>query len=108
MNEITRKFIQELLKDIKIIASKRKLIIYPRNKTVDFMKEHGFLEEDLIEAILNLTPEDFNPPPEEDRDGYPGHIYKFKTYIDEIYVYIKIRYNPPKEVVCFSFHEDEH
>jgi hypothetical protein len=107
MNDVMRKFIHALLKDVKSLAAQGKMVIFPRQKTVKFMRDHGFLDDDLKEFIFNLSPDDFNPPAEEDRDGFPGQVYKFKTFIDNTYVYIKIRYNPPDEVVCISFHEDE-
>ena len=46
--------------------------------------------------------------PEEDRDNYKGYILEFKSsYLDDMLTYIKVRYNPPDEVVIISFHEDE-
>jgi len=57
---------------------------------------------------LQLSNKDKPIGPEEDRDGYPGYIYKFKTnYLTDKIIYIKIRFAPPDEVVCISFHEDE-
>ncbi|MGL6105638.1 hypothetical protein [Romboutsia sp.] len=35
-------------------------------------------------------------------------IYGFELDKEDIInIYIKIRYNPPEELVCISFHEDE-
>lgn len=76
---------------------------------MDFIKEYGLmLPDDINEIIFDLTEEDWVKGPEEDRDGYPGYVYVFKSNIlEDVITYIKIRYNPPDEVVCISFHEDE-
>lgn len=58
---------------------------------------------------MSLKPQDYVRGPEKDRnDKYEGDIWVFKnsTYLNVV-IYIKIRYNPPKELVCISFHQDE-
>ena len=72
------------------------------------MKERGLTVDNVVEAILSLTPNDSPKGPQSDRNGYEGFIYTFKSnYLADEVIYIKIRYNPPDEVVCISFHEDE-
>lgn len=102
-------FLKSFLKDVKKQTVKGKLTLAERNKNMKFIKDKGFMiPDDIKDIILSLTPKDYVGGPEEDRDGYPGYVYKFKTdCIDEVIIYIKIRYNPPDEVVCISFHEDE-
>lgn len=96
------------LKDIKKIVVKKGCTVAYREKNVAFMREYFLDDEDLKEIILDLTPNDCIGGPEPDRDGYEGHILKFKSlYLDEIVIYVKIRYNPPNQVVIISFHEDE-
>ncbi|KRQ86040.1 hypothetical protein ABG79_02172 [Caloramator mitchellensis] len=66
------------------------------------------LTEDVKRIILGLRPQDYIKGPEKDHNPkYEGDIWVFKntTYLDK-QIYIKIRYNPPEEVVCISFHED--
>ncbi|WP_454055265.1 hypothetical protein [Clostridium sp. Marseille-Q7071] len=57
---------------------------------------------------MQLSPNDRPVGPESDKNGYLGYIYKFKIdYLKNQLIYIKIRFNPPDEVVCISFHNDE-
>ncbi|OLS02471.1 hypothetical protein [Tissierella creatinophila] len=96
------------LKNIKKIIINNGCIPTPRAKNVDFMRKYFLDDKDLREIILDLSPSDCIGGPEPDRDGYPGHILKFKSsYLDEVIIYIKIRYNPPEQVIIISFHEDE-
>lgn len=76
---------------------------------MNFIKDKGLMvPDDIKDIIFSLNYKNWVGGPEEDRDGYPGHVYIFKTdAIDDVITYIKIRYNPPDEVVCISFHEDE-
>ena len=79
-----------------------------RKKNNDFLIDRGLTLEHVREAILELSDNDKPIGPEEDRDGYSGYVYKFKSeYLTDEVIYIKIRYNPPDEVVCISFHENE-
>lgn len=79
-----------------------------RDKSFNFLKYNGLTIEDATEIIYNLTPVNWIGGPQSDRDGYPGDVCKFISYdIDDLKIYIKIRYNPPNEVVIISFHEEE-
>lgn len=97
-----------ILKDIKKLITEGKYTFVERDKNVDFLRDKGLNDMCVKEAILRLSPRDYIGGPELDRAGYEGSIYKFKVecLTDEV-VYIKVRYNTPKEVVCISFHEDE-
>ena len=75
---------------------------------MNFLRENGLQLDDVKEVILSLSIKDKAAGPEDDRDGYPGYVFKFKTdYLTDELIYVKIRYNPPDEVVCISFHADE-
>ncbi len=101
-------FRRSFLKDIKKAVSKKKFDLINRRKNIMFMRDNLLDEDDLIEIILALSPSDCIDGPEPDRDGYEGQILKFKSsYLDDKIIYIKIRCNPPKDVVIISFHEDE-
>ena len=101
-------FRKSFLKEIKKLVVKDGCIPIPRNKNVSFMREHFLDDNDLKEIILDLSPKDCIGGPEEDRDNYKGYILEFKSsYLDDMLTYIKVRYNPPDEVVIISFHEDE-
>lgn len=105
---VNNSFINTFLREIKKNVSKKGFTLAERTKNIEFMREYGLLIEDVKEAILSLTPKQYAGGPDEDRDGYDGYIYKFKSnFIEDVVIYIKIRYNPPDEVVCISFHEDE-
>lgn len=63
--------------------------------------------EHVKEAILQLNDKNYVKGPEDNKNGYPGFVYIFKSnYLTDKVIYIKIRFNPPHEVVCISFHED--
>ncbi len=105
MKESIRK---SFLKEIKKLVAKNGCIPIPRGKNISFMREHFLDDNDLKEIVLDLIPNDCIDGPEEDRGNYKGYVMEFKSsYLDDILIYIKIRYNPPDEVVIISFHEDE-
>lgn len=105
MKESIRK---SFLKEIKKLVAKNGCIPIPRDKNISFMREHFLDDNDLKEIVLDLIPNDCIDGPEEDRGNYKGYVMEFKSsYLDDILIYIKIRYNPPEEVVIISFHEDE-
>ena len=79
-----------------------------RGKNYEFLLDNGLTLDNVKDAILQLSSKDNIGGPETDRDGYPGTIYKFKTkYLTDEVIYIKIRFNPPDEIVCISFHADK-
>ncbi|MDB2068282.1 type II toxin-antitoxin system MqsR family toxin [Clostridium perfringens] len=99
--------LKTLLKKVKELTLKKGVILANRDKNVEFLREYGLTDECVKEAILQLTPRNYRKGPEEDRDGYPGYVYVFKSnYLTEDVIYIKIRYNPPDELVFISFHKD--
>lgn len=105
---IKDQFLNSFLKDIKKKVAKRQYILADREKNNNFLRDRGLNLEHVREAILRLSDKDKPIGPEEDRDGYPGYVYKFKSeYLMDEVIYIKIRYNPPDEVVCISFHDNE-
>lgn len=82
---------------------------YQERKNIKFLKEWGLLIDDVKDILLDLQPGDYVKGSEQDHlDNKEGDIWIFKNsrYLD-VCIYIKLRYNPPEEVVCISFHEDE-
>lgn len=105
---IKDQFFNSFLKEVKRIVAKRAYVLADREKNNNFLLDRGLNLEHVREAILRLSDKDKWIGPQEDRDGYPGYVYKFKSeYLTDEIIYIKIRYNPPNEVVCISFHLDE-
>lgn len=101
-------FRKSCLKEIKRLVANNGCIPIPRDKNVSFMRKHFLNHEDLKEMILDLSPRDCIGGPEEDRDGYEGYILEFNSsYLDDMLIYIKVRYSPPDEIVVISFHENE-
>jgi len=108
-------FLNEFLKKVKktVVKKGHPCLAKDRNgnyrgKNYDFLIDNGLTFDHAKEAILQLSSKDKVGGPETDRDGYPGYVYKFKTkYLTDEVIYIKIRLNPPDEVVCISFHADE-
>lgn len=84
-----------------------------RDKNARFMREHGFNIDDIKDILLDLSKEHYIGGPEKDHNKIlEGDVWKFKYNLEldkdlNISIYIKIRYNPPNELVCISFHEDE-
>lgn len=84
-----------------------------RDKNASFMREYGFKIDDLTDILLDLNKNHYLDGPEKDHNiKLEGDVWKFRYSLDldkdfNIVIYIKIRYNPPNELVCISFHEDE-
>jgi hypothetical protein len=105
---IKEQILVNLLKGIKINVSKGNYTPADRKKNHKFLTDNGLTLDDVKETILSLTTKDIHSGPEDDRNGFPGYVLKFKSdYLTDELIYIKIRYNPPDEVVCISFHQDE-
>lgn len=76
-----------------------------RIKNKELIQEYGLIIDDIKNIIYKLTTKDaINKTSESDLNGYPGYVYAFNTLYEGIKIYIKIRFNPPDEVVCISFH----
>lgn len=84
-----------------------------RDKNARFMREHGLNIDDITDILLDLHSTHYLDGPERDHNkNLEGDVWKFKYNLEldkdfNILIYIKIRYNPPNELVCISFHEDE-
>lgn len=102
-------FLNSFLRSVKKMVSKNKYKFIDRDKNVEFLKDRSLNLDHVKEAILQLSSKDKPKGPEEDRDGYPGYVFKFKSeYLTDEVIYIKIRFDPETdEVVCISFHDDE-
>ena len=107
-------FINKYLERIKThITEKGFYFVGSRDKNAKFMQEYGFKKQDIEDILLDLNKEHHIGGPENDHNKtLEGDIWKFKYGLeldkdDIINIYIKIRYNPPEELVCISFHEDE-
>lgn len=103
--------ISQYIEKIKLCVEKGHLTFAPRDKNVQFMREYGLTEDDIKDIILDLDVTNYFRGPNKDHNSlYEGDIWEFK-YKLEIYkildLYIKVRYNPPEELVCISFHLDE-
>ena len=80
-----------------------------------FNADNGFVEDmipDIIEA-LTIKHYDKGPMADKEPDKYEGWVWVYiydmlhDFDIPEV-IYIKIRYNPPDEMVIISFHDDEY
>lgn len=99
---------KQLLGVKKNVAKDNFTLLEYRLMNKEFIEEHGLAISDVKDAILALSLKECVKGPEPDRDTqYPGSVCVYKTeFVTGIITYIKIRYNPPDEVVCISFHED--
>lgn len=101
-------FIKRYLKEIKEEVAINGCRPENRGKNVNFMRDHFLNHSDLKEIVMDLSPGDCVGGPEPDHGNYEGQVIKFKsTYLNNLIIYIKVRYNLPDEVVFISFHEDE-
>ena len=103
--------IKQYLDKIKECIANGHLTFAPRDKNVKFMMEYGLLEEDIKDIILDLDISNyFRGPTKDHNPNLSGDVWEFKyrLELDEyMTIYIKVRYNPPNDLVCISFHLDE-
>lgn len=108
---IKQQMIRQYIEQIKKCVAKGHMTFAPRDKNVEFMREYGLIEEDIKDIILDLNITNyFRGPTKDHNPKYNGDVWEFKYELDidgYITIYIKVRYNPPKELVCISFHLDE-
>ena len=103
-----QQMINSYLKAIKVNFASKNYTFISRAKNVAFMRDNNLDTNDLEDIIFDLSHRDCIDGPEPDRDGYDGWILEFKsTFIEHMVIYIKIRCNPPNDVIIISFHEDE-
>lgn len=101
-------FRKEILINIKKTISKVGFVLANREKNLSFIGNWLLDHQKLVEILLDLSSEDCVKGPSRDRDGYEGYLLFFKSnYLLGTTIYIKVRFNPPNEVVIISFHEDE-
>lgn len=70
------------------------------------MLKYGLLMQDIKNIILELEIDDYYKGPEADMDGYDGEILIFTSNFKNTKLYIKIRLEKNKIVICISIHED--
>lgn len=85
----------------KEISKPGKAVLIDRQKNVDSIARLG---SKWKHEILSLTHEDYNQGPLPDHAG-AGEIWKFMPEIDGVMVYIKLKLDPERGVVCLLFHE---
>lgn len=109
IKDIKEKFINSYLSSIKKNVIIDNYTFAERRKNITFLRENFLVQEDIKEIVLGLSPNDCIKGPEDDHDGYKGYVLVFKSKHNTLgsIIYIKIRYNPPNEVVFISFHGDE-
>lgn len=104
------KIIRERLVLIKSIVAKDRngetFSIIPRVKNRNFMREYGLKLNDIKNIILGLSVEDYIKGPEEDEGGYVGEVWFFEPRFRGIKLYVKLRIQDNKLVVCISMHEN--
>nr|WP_306292781.1 type II toxin-antitoxin system MqsR family toxin [Caldicellulosiruptor bescii] len=109
IDKLKEEIVRNYLLGIKKLVTIGKWRFIFRRKNIEFLHKWGLLIDDVRDILLDLAPEDYVKGPEQDHDkDREGDIWIFKNsrYLD-VCIYIKLRYNPPEEVVCISFHEDE-
>lgn len=109
MQNIKQQIIRQKLTIIKQIVTKDKdgslFVIAYREKNRNFMLNYGLLIDDIKGIILNLEIDDYYKGPEADEAGYDGEIWIFTPRFRDTKLYIKIRLENNKLVICISIHE---
>lgn len=104
------KLVRDRLILIKRIVARDKngetFSIIPRNKNRNFMREYGLKLNDVKNIILGLSVEDYAGGPEEDEGGYAGEVWFFEPRFRGIKLYVKLRIQDNKLIVCISIHEN--
>ncbi len=99
------------LEKVKRLLSAGKYDFVPRRKNMQALAKHGLTIADAKAVILGLTVDDYYKGPKQDLDSSrPGVIWEFKTYIDRIpfYVKVKITHENGEDILkCLGFHEDD-
>jgi len=109
MDQFREQLIKKFLIDIKKLISQNKFTVINRRKNIDFLLEYGLTVADIKTIVFDLDISNYKRGPTEDHNiKYKGMVWEFDYLLElsvDINVYIKIRYNPPEEVVCISFHD---
>lgn len=98
------------LAEFKEIAQQEGLNVIPRLSHNTTVLNLGLTGAIVKEIILNLSHKHYFTGPLEDRD-YPGtgELYTFRTKIDQVTIYIKLKIDCTKDgkksAKCISFHE---
>jgi len=109
--ESTRKYANDLLLNI----NKKEILLYPRDKNLDFINKYSLSNEDIKYIVNSITIEQFKGRiPNKDKKIHSKYLYIFKTIVeleDEYgvifgYVYIKICEIKPG-ILVVSIHIDE-
>ena len=94
---------------IKKIVSKDRngeaFSIVPRDKNRNFMREYNLQLNDVKNIILGLSVDDYTKGPEEDEGGYAGEVWFFEPRFRGIKLYVKLRIQDNKLIVCISIHK---
>lgn len=107
MVNIKYEVINAYLEGIKECISKNNFTFANRRKNIDFLRDNGFVINDVKNMLLDLSHRNYFSGPEKDRDGEKeGQIWMFKYNFDGIEIYTKLRYDHPDQVVCISFHRE--
>ncbi|MEN8906841.1 MAG: type II toxin-antitoxin system MqsR family toxin [Clostridiales bacterium] len=110
MDNIQKQLMNKFLIDIKKLISQGKFVFAgTRFKNIDFLKRYGLTIDDVKAVIFDLNTSNYKRGPTDDRNSkFEGMVWEFNYLLElsvDIDIYIKIRYNPPNEIVCISFHD---
>lgn len=105
-----QEYIRQRLVQIKKIITKDKngetFSIIPRDKNKNFMREYGLQLNDVKKIILALSVVDYIKGPEKDEGGYAGEVWFYAPRFCGIKLYVKLRIQDNKIIVCISIHEN--
>ncbi len=110
-NQTNSSDILDFLEKAKTLLSSGNFDFVPRRKNLQSLAKHGLIISDAKDEILSLVVTDYHKGPKHDFDSSrPGDIWEFKTNINGIKFYIKIKIvieNEKSILRCIGFHEDD-
>lgn len=99
----------DFLAEFKQIAEDGKFYVIPRPSHNRTIAELGITGSMVKQIILSLTPKQYDKGPMQDKDNPDtGELYVFKSRVDGVKIYIKLKIdiakNGDKIAKCISFH----
>lgn len=98
--------INNFLEECKRRVAEGNLILVPRKKNSDSIREMGLTIIDVEEIIMGLEEKDYYRGPSKDHKFQEDYVYEF--IVEDIKrIYIKLKLDNSNNTVCISFHEAE-
>ncbi len=109
-NDELRQKVNRFLSDFKKLTYQIPCRVRKHRKNIRTMTRLGLTNQDCVEIMLTLTPEQYSKGPIKDK-LHPGNYWEFGINVEGELIYIKIKIASNKHgdewPVCYSFHDPE-